>query len=393
MKRKLLYTAVALWINTAAFAQVTKMGNDTLLDVGGWNVEWFGNTSNGPSDEALQYANVKAVLKNTDIDVWGLAEISNPTTFATLLTELPEYDGVSSSFSQTQKTAFIWKKSKFDVVSSGNVLTESTYSYDFASRPPLEIVLKSKDNNITDTLYFYVLHLKANTGTQTEKVESYNRRKNAAAFLKTYLDTNRKNKKVFVLGDWNDDLDESIVYENSAYLPSPFLNFLNDSTHYLYATLQLTKTGKQSTASYSNMIDHQMISGYMRDSFYVANSSMVMTQTAGQITGYKDNTSDHYPVLARYNMKRYFKPGPPPAGMNELSAAPEVRTYPNPATHSVHIETSFAFNNVSLVNMVGEVVAETTLSDLNVTGLTNGMYFLHVTGETGTAISKLLIHH
>lgn len=393
MKRKLVYIAVALWMNTAAVAQVTKVGNDTLLDVAGWNVEWFGDLSNGPSDEALQFTNVKSVLKNTDIDVWGLAEVSDLTTFSTLLAELVVYDKVISVFSQTQKTALIWKKSKFDVVSYGNVLTEGTYDDDFAGRPPLEVALKSKDNNITDTLYFYVLHLKANTGNQTQKVTAYNRRKNAAGHLKTFLDANRKNKKVFVLGDWNDDLDESILYSNGSYLPSPFLGFLNDPANYFYTSLQLTNTGQQSTASYSSMIDHQLISSYIKDSFYVANSAMVMKATANQITGYANTTSDHYPVLSRYNMKRYFKPIPPPTGENELTADMEVSTYPNPATQLVHLETSFPFTKVTLVNMLGEVVAETTLSDINVGALTNGLYFLHVSGTTGTAITKLRIQH
>jgi hypothetical protein len=202
MRKIIGYAAVVFASYSAAFAQVTKVGNDTLLDVAGWNIEWFGDLTNGPSDEALQFNNVKSVLKNTDIDIWGLAEVSNPTTFSTLLNDLAVYDGVLSGYSQTQKTALIWKKSKFDLVSSASVLTE--YSYDFASRAPLEVALKSKDNNITDTLYFYVLHFKANTGSQTEKVTSYNRRKNAAGYLKTYLDVNRKNKKLIGISwMWN----------------------------------------------------------------------------------------------------------------------------------------------------------------------------------------------
>lgn len=393
MKKKIGYTIAVLCMSLSAFAQVTKVGNDTLLDVGNWNIEWFGDMSNGPSDEALQYANVKSLLKNTDIDVWGLAEVSDYTTFSNLLAELGVYDKIISEFSQTQKTALIWKKSKFDRVSYGNVLTGSTYDNDFAGRPPLEVALKSRDNNITDTLYFYVLHLKANTGSQTEKVASYNRRKNAAAHLKTYLDTNRKNKKVFVLGDWNDDLDESIVYSNGSYLPSPFSNFLNDPSNYFYPSLQLTNTGQQSTASYSNMIDHQLISAYMKDSFYVANSALVMKATANQISGYANNTSDHYPVLSRYNMKRYFKPVPPPTGIGETSLALQVSAYPNPAKQTFHIETSFPFEKVILVNMMGEVVIETTVADIDVSALTDGVYVIQVSGTMGSAIRKLWVQH
>lgn len=393
MKTILRYTAIVLGGWSTAFAQVTKVGNDTLLDVACWNVEWFGDATsgNGPSNEVLQYTNVKSVLKNTDIDVWGLAEVSNPTTFSTLLTDLVDYDGVLSSFSQTQKTALMWKKSKFDVLSYGNVLTESTYSYDFAGRAPLEVALRSKDNNITDTLYFYVLHLKANSGSGDQT--SYNRRKAAVGYLKTYLDTIKKGKKCFVLGDWNDDVDESVVYISPNYLESPFLNFVSDSNRYFFTSMALSKAGENSYVSSQNMIDHQLITRYVKDSFYVANSAMVMKATAAQISGYSNNTSDHYPVLSRFNMKRYFKPVPPPTGINEIITQENCHVYPNPANHSIHLEIPYPYSRIVLRNGVGELMIESTQSDVNVSELPNGLYVLTIESEYGTVAKKILVQH
>ena len=395
MKTKLLYAVVALGMSTPTFAQVTKVGNDTLLDVAGWNVEWFGDATagNGPSDEALQYANVKSVIKNTDIDVWGLAEVSNPTTFTNLLTDLTAYDGVLSSFSQTQKTACIWKKEKFKLISSGNILLDQSYYYDFASgRTPLEIALETKGNAITDTLYFYVLHLKANSGSGDQA--SYTRRKNAVGYLKTYLDTNKKGKKCFVLGDWNDDVDQSVVYISPAYLESPFLNFVNDSSHYFFTSMALSKAGENSYVSSQNMIDHQLITRYVKDSFYVGNSAMVMKSTAGQISGYSNNTSDHYPVLSRYNLNRYIKPIDPPTGIADLPVADElIAVYPNPATQMLHLEMEAEFTSVSLWNMIGEVVITSREKDLDVSFLSKGIYTLVVTGKYGTLNKKVSIQH
>lgn len=173
-------------------AQVPKLGNDTLLDIACWNTEWLGNTSNGPSDEQLQYDNVKLVMNNTDIDVWGLCEVSDNTTYTNLVNQLPRYQAVISTFSQTQKTALFYRSSMFDIISTQQVLTESQYSYDFAGRTPLEVVLKTKNTAVVDTIYFYVVHLKA-----ISELESYNRRKNAAAHLKTFLDVNRAGKKLW----------------------------------------------------------------------------------------------------------------------------------------------------------------------------------------------------
>ncbi len=374
-------------------AQVTKEGNDTLLDIAGWNVEWFGDPDNGPSNEATQYTNVKNVLANTDIDIWGLAEVSNPTTFTTLLTDLAVYDGVLSTFSQTQKTALIWKKNRFTVLSSGNVLTESRYNYDFAGRPPLEVLLRSNDSLGADTFYCYVLHLKANTGSQSEKVASYGRRKNAAIALKNFLDQNRQSKKVIVLGDWNDDLDQSIVYDNSAYLESPFLNFLNDSADYFYPSLRLTNTGQQSTISYPNMIDHQLISTLLKDSFYVKNSSKVLTQLSTQISNYGNSTSDHYPVMARYNMKR-AKPVLPNTAVAENAMNISMHIYPNPCSSQLFIQSHEPIKGIQLYDLAGKLILEQQAQPyLNVTDIQDGLYMILVSTANGTAVHKIAVHH
>ncbi len=374
-------------------AQVTKVGNDTLLDIGGWNVEWFGDTDNGPSNEATQYTNVKNVLTLTDIDIWGLAEVSNTTTFSTLLTDLVVYDGVLSSFSQTQKTALIWKKNQFTVLSSGNILTESSFNYDFAGRPPLEVVLRSVDSLGADTFYCYVLHLKANTGSQTEKVTSYGRRKNAGIALKSFLDQNRQSKKVVVMGDWNDDLDESIVYQNSAYLESPFLNFLNDSARYFYPSLSLTQSGQQSTMSYPNMIDHQLVSKRFKDSFYVTQSAKVLTQLSSQISNYGNSTSDHYPVIARYNMKR-AKPILPNTFVSEIAKNNEVFVYPNPCATQLFIQSYQPVKLVQVYDVTGKLILEqTTQTTLDITTIKDGLYVMMVSTDHGTSMQKIVVNH
>ena len=69
----LLFSIFPLFI----FSQnIPKIGNDTLLEVCAWNIEWFGDTGYGPTDETLQFNNVKAVIEKTDIDVLALEEMS-----------------------------------------------------------------------------------------------------------------------------------------------------------------------------------------------------------------------------------------------------------------------------------------------------------------------------
>jgi exonuclease III len=388
MKYKII-AALLLW-SALVNAQITKVGNDTLLDVAGWNVEWFGDASNGPSNDALQFTNVTAVIRQTDIDVWGLAEVSNTTTFSNLLTDLTDYDGVNSSFSQTQKMALIWKKSKFTLVSSGNVLTESANNYDFAGRPPLEVVLASKDNTVKDdTLYFYVVHLKANSGSADQS--SYDRRKNAAVKLKAFLDQNRSGKKCIVLGDWNDDVDQSVVLIGSAYLATPFGNFVNDSMHYFFASMALSKAGENSYVSSQNMIDHQLMSSSLKDSFYVSGSSVVMKQTASQITGYSNNTSDHYPVLARYNFNRTLPIIPPPTGIQQASPS-AFYVYPNPVNDYLAVESDMTIVTANLMGLTGNIVQldMTTINRIDLSAVPSGLYVLVLETANGQQVVKRL---
>jgi hypothetical protein len=384
-----IITATLLLAAFAAKGQVTKAGSDTLIDVACWNTEWFGDAGNGPGDEALQYTNIKAVISGTDLDVWGLAEVSSASTFNSLLTDLPAYDGLTSSFSQTQKTAMMWKKSLFNLVSYGNVLTQQTYNYDFAGRPPLEVVLSLKDTASGDTLYFYVLHMKANSGNADQT--SYNRRKNAAGYLKTFLDQNRKGKKVLVIGDWNDDIDESVVRISGSYLETPYANFVGDSPSWYFPTFPLTLAGERSYVYGSQMIDHQMIDKGLKDSFYVANSATVLSRLSSQISNYGNNTSDHYPVITSYNFKRY--PKPVPVGINELPGYDQVSVYPNPASTVLYTGVEDHHVSLELITVTGEVAARSNASFMDVSGMAEGFYLLKITGERGAAFQKIMIRH
>jgi endonuclease/exonuclease/phosphatase family metal-dependent hydrolase len=278
-----------------------KLGSDTLLDLATWNVEWLGSATNGPSDEATQYNNVLSLINKTELDVIALQEVSDASTYNTLSLALAtKYDGFISTFSQTQKTALYWRKSMFEILPalSLNIPLNSTDNYAFASRAPLQVCLKTLGGTKTDTLYILVLHMKAQSeSTDAGRFESYTRRQNAANALKLYVETNLVGKKFVVLGDWNDDLDESIYNA----LPTPYLGFLN--AKYTFPSKELTDAGKSSYAFNTSMIDHVMQSKTL-DSFYFKGSAKVFDNAADYVSNFSNNTSDHFPVYAFYDWKK-----------------------------------------------------------------------------------------
>lgn len=275
-------------------AQIPKIGSDTTLDIGTWNIEWFGDSLNGPSNEVTQLKNVTDVIQGMNLDLLGVCEISNAGYWAKLQTNLPNYGAVLTNYSQTQKTGLLYRKSMFRLLYSKSILL--AFDYEFASgRFPLEVALETQWGSKKDTMYVWVMHLKANTGSTSEKLTSYNRRAKAAEELKNYLDPKKRWKGV-VLGDWNDDLDASIVSGKA----SPFLDWRND-TNYVFPSYRLSLNKQKSTASYSEMIDHICVTSSMKSN-WLLNLSGVMVGDA-YVPSYRFNTSDHYPVWAKFSME------------------------------------------------------------------------------------------
>jgi endonuclease/exonuclease/phosphatase family metal-dependent hydrolase len=290
----LVFNFLALGFISNLYAQVPAFGVDSLLDVGCWNIEWFGDPDKGPSNEQVQFNNVKQVLNNTDIDIWGLTEMSNPTSYQQLLNDLPQYGGCLATYDQTQKTSVFYKKDMFEVIQSHHILSSSQYNYDFAGRPPFEVVLKTKSFDNPDTIYVIVVHLKAFADQ-----ESYNRRKEAINSLKSvFLDVQRKDKKTIVLGDWNDDVDVS-TYNG---IQTPFQQLLDDPQNYFFPTKALSDAGENSYASYSgSFIDHILITSPLKLDYKPA-SAKVLDMMPTYISSYTSKTSDHYPVIASFHL-------------------------------------------------------------------------------------------
>ncbi|XYH96259.1 lamin tail domain-containing protein [Sorangium sp. So ce1128] len=274
-------------------------GTATTLDIASWNIEWFGDTANGPSNETLQLQNARDVISGADMDIWGVAEIVSTTQFNSLKSQLPGYSGFlandaavtggSGSYSATEQKVGILYKSAVATLQSAKVILTAN-DYDFAGRPPLEVKLSVTLGGVTDNVVVIVLHAKA-----TSDDPSWQRRQNASTALKSYLDTTYPTGKVFVVGDWNDDVDTSITPGRA----SPYQNFVSDSLDYTFVTKALTDAGISSTTGYPDLIDHHLITNDLNASYV---SGSVKVYPAGSfIPSYGTTTSDHFPVFSRYN--------------------------------------------------------------------------------------------
>jgi hypothetical protein len=301
-----------------------------------WNLDWFGKDEIpvtdpgpwGPLNEDVQERNVKTIIKNLDADVYAFEEVVDTTRFKRLIDTLggPSLWGYAFSdfcsgataptdpfYAGGQKLGFIYRKANITNVSTRGMLRtstnyDSTYRYWSSGRFPYLLHADVTLGAVTQPVDFIVIHAKANTGTDAEKIDSYNRRKKGLQELKDSLDANFASSNIILLGDYNDDLDRTIAPITSGPDTVSSYNYMiidsTDANSYKSITLPLSLQNLRSTVSNTNVIDHQVVSNEMY-LFYMPGTAAVRTEVVGLVANsailYSDSTTDHYPVYSRFN--------------------------------------------------------------------------------------------
>ncbi|MBZ4377423.1 lamin tail domain-containing protein [Corallococcus sp. AS-1-6] len=291
----------------------------SLFTVGHWNLEWFGapnqgpvnSTSDGGVPDDLQVAGARDVIAGAGAHVWGLVEMVDTADFNTLKAGLPgPFNGFlanntnyvlsgTSLYSAGEQKPGILYDSSLTYRSAQVILTAQ--AADFGGRPPLRVDFTTRIHGEDAPLVVIVTHMKA-----FEDLTSYGQRQRSAAALKNYLDQWLPEARVLVIGDWNDDLDQSISKENGVALPTPYANFLDDPTHYTFLTKVLTDATIRTTTEYNDVIDHTLVTDEVAVDAVPGGVQVLRPDTS--IPDYARTVSDHYPVLTRYDLSGV--PGP-----------------------------------------------------------------------------------
>ncbi|NLU92867.1 Ig-like domain-containing protein [Chitinophaga sp. Ak27] len=326
-----------LIFNAGSFADShTQLSGTSLrsLKVVNWNIEWFGSPVQNPANDSLQQANVTRVLQSLDADIFALAEVVDTARFRAVVSQLSGYSYVLSDFGSyadsvtdedyvsAQKLAFVYKTAVIRKVRTYGVLRQNGSSnayYNWSSgRFPYLMEATAKLENDSARIQFILLHAKANTGTKPDKITSWQRRKNGAKELKDTLDAQYPYSNIIMLGDFNDDLNKTITTELLPDTTSSYIDFLNDSLDYRPLTLPLSLSGQRSTISYPSVIDN-VIGSNETGVAYIPGSARVQTQVERLVSNYGATTTDHYPVMSRYNLQILANPLP----VNAFDARPD----------------------------------------------------------------------
>ena len=322
------------------FLSGTSISSTKTLEVVAWNLDWFGKDETpadpgpwGPTNEDLQEANVKTILRTMNADVYALVEVCDTARTRKLVDSLnngtntwgfaicnygsgaddPAGPNYPSFFPTAQKQAIIYKKSVLSNITTRPFLRTAT-NYDSvryywsSGRVPYFVQADATIGGVTKPVSFLILHAKANTGSDAEKIESYRRRKLGVKAMKDSLDANYPNANIIILGDFNDDLDRTIapitIGPDVASSYSLLISDSTDANSYKSVSLPLSLQGFRSTVSFPDVIDHTVLSNEMNDVF-MNSSATIRTDVVGMIATsasiYANTTTDHYPIQTRYN--------------------------------------------------------------------------------------------
>lgn len=264
--------------DTDLFAACVVPGTSTSLDIVTFNVEGF------PKAGYSSVTALAALLKTIDADAVALQEVASEADFIRMANLMPGWSGYFYPIDNDDwNLAYLFKDSEIEVsLESARLLFKDDF-YAFP-RPPFEIMISHKPSG-TD-LYLINLHLKCCGGTDNE-----NSRRTASQKLKEYLDSQRGDAAVVMLGDYNDEIASDSESEN------PFLNFVNDPDDYLFSDLAIAKGTPLwwSYPSWPSHLDHILVTDELAQ--YVDTTMVVKASPC--YPDYADVLSDHRPVMVR----------------------------------------------------------------------------------------------
>jgi hypothetical protein len=405
MKKNLLFL---LLIVLSVHLEINAQSSSSTLDIVGWNLEWFGSSTDGPANDNLQRENAKKIIRYLDADMYGLVEMVDTVQIRRLVDSLGtnNYSYIISGFCSNatapgttawrtgQKLMFLYKKSIFSNVTTRGLLRSSATAYtSWASgRFPFLLNANATIDGVTRNINFIVIHGKAGS-----TASDYDRRRAGAQELKDTLDAQYPNTLNIIFGDFNDALNQTISTGSgpeSSY--QPIIVDSTDTDHYNSITLPLAVAGQTSMTTFPNVVDNHVISNEM-EPFYVLNSAKIRTDITTVVPDYitAHNTSDHYPVFSKYSLTGLVT-AVPVISLAEMG----IIVFPNPFINGINIRTTKRLNNVQLklINMQGQILSTQSYGIINAGSsiqpafppLAKGIYFLSAETKQYKTVVKLV---
>jgi exonuclease III len=379
--KQLLAVIILLFSLNFGFAQSIddlSFGEDNTLEVVTWNIEHF------PKNGSTTINYVSQIIENLDVDIIALQEISDESSFNQLVNSLSGYDSYAD-ISEYGGLAYIYKTGSFDLKDIYEIYTTSPYWSAFPRSPMvMEISYNNEDYVIINN------HLKCcGDGTMDlgDSNDEETRRYNANNLLEQYISSNFSNKKVIVVGDYNDEITDS--YSNNV-----FRVFNNDSDNYMFADIDIAEGGS-SNWSYPNWpshLDHILITNELFNNVVTTETILVDDYLSGGFSTYDYNISDHRPVAIKISAY--------PTSIKEDAVKKiDFSFFPNPVRNEATfcINTDMEASELVIYNIQGEKVFSRTIEkgemkiNWTTVNVSNGLYFVKIFSDRKVLAKQKII--
>ncbi len=294
-----LLVALVLTASAASAQTITPRGDPATFDVATWNIELFGNPAPSTPPDRVQMSNAVALLSQSGIDLWTVQEIKTQEVWDTLLGRLQDagYAGVLSpepTFGDL-KIGFVYDSTVVSVISAGRPLP---ITGSFGGHQPFELHAQVTIGGESRTVRVFALHAKAGPGED----DHFNRTQGALK-VKAYIDDRiAQGETVILLGDFNDFLRRA---RWRGATESPYAPFVDDPD-YVAASLAIEDAGVRTTCgddypacATGNTIDHIVYTSNFQAQLVEVGR---YDQALDAIPDFFATTSDHAPVLARFDL-------------------------------------------------------------------------------------------
>ncbi len=266
--------------DASLFAACVIPGSSATIDIMTFNVQGF------PMAGYTSVTALSALVKAIDPDAVALQEVASQADFNRLVKLMPGWTGAFYPIDNDDwNLAYLVKNAEMEIIpgSARTLFEDDSYAF---PRPPFEIMIRHKASG--RELLLINLHLKCCGGSDNES-----RRRSASQQLKDYLDRQRADDAVVMLGDYNDEITSASATEN------PFLNFIDDPSGYSFADMAIA-AGSQlwwSYPSWPSHIDHILVTNEL----FADIDTTVVIKASPCYPDYSEVLSDHRPVGVRIN--------------------------------------------------------------------------------------------
>lgn len=355
-------------------------GSEYTFEVVTWNIEWF------PKNGSATVDSVSTIIQALDVDLLGLQEIDDTTICRQMIDNLPGFDLFMDN-EWFGGLAYVYKTNTIDIQSIYKIYDTSEYWNAFP-RSPLVIELTYMDED------FVIInnHFKCcgdgylDVGNTSDEEA---RRYEASSLLKTYIDLNFPSKRVMVIGDLNDILNDEVS-------SNVFQMYLDDPENYTFADLEIANgpSSNWSFPGWPSHLDHILVTNEISSDLSNEQSTVTTIKVDNFMEdGWDDYdyyVSDHRPVGLKLEVT------PTPQNMDE-SLNPQITVYPNPTQGHVKIDLRpFQLaTEIIITDLKGKLISNKTFQENNLIefdiNAPAGIYLMSVKSELQVAVTKLLV--